>query len=386
MGKETQLLEAASAGNNSKVEQLLKGQSKLQKLLSSDKLSDGLSDSPPPLVIQNKKQSSSINVDYRDDTGSTALMLAVLHGHKDVVYTLLQYSAELFTMDNQGNTALHFAAWHNRSDIVDLLLANGALAEIANREGNTPLHYTCQYCPPGKTFTINKLLQHNCNVLVTNMAGDSPFDLAVRFNKIDAVPLLIDADVRTLKQTKPIIEAAKSGRKEIIEILLEAGMDPNIFDHNKGTFPMHEAIRYFKKNVAQLLLEFGGDPTQQVSNGQTAISIAKQHPEAKRDEFISMFVQQRGKPLRVPKSQQTHDSPKEKVSADLFITYPLLKNKAEWCQPTPDYCSAWTKQHPPTCLLDNDPISYWKIPAAGAYNWVAVDLGSEYTLTGVRIA
>ena len=27
----------------------------------------------------------------------------------------------------------------------------------------------------------------------------------------DAVPLLIDADVRTLKQTKPIIEAAKSG-------------------------------------------------------------------------------------------------------------------------------------------------------------------------------
>ncbi|XP_064399773.1 ankyrin repeat and sterile alpha motif domain-containing protein 1B-like isoform X2 [Halichondria panicea] len=186
MGKETQLLEAASAGNNSKVEQLLKGQSKLQKLLSSDKLSDGLSDSPPPLVIQNKKQSSSINVDYCDDTGSTALMLAVLHGHKDVVYTLLQYSAELFTMDNQGNTALHFAAWHNRSDIVDLLLANGALAEIANREWNTPLHYACQYCPPGKTFTINKLLQHNCNVLVTNMAGDSPFDLAVRFNKIDA--------------------------------------------------------------------------------------------------------------------------------------------------------------------------------------------------------
>ncbi len=84
------------------LQQLLKGQSKLQKLLSSDKLSDGLSDSPPPLVIQNKKQSSSINVDYRDDTGSTALMLAVLHGHKDVVYTLLQYSAELFTMDNQG--------------------------------------------------------------------------------------------------------------------------------------------------------------------------------------------------------------------------------------------------------------------------------------------
>ncbi len=107
---------------------------------------------------------------------------------------------------------------------------------------------------------------------------------------VDAVLLLIDADARTLKQTKPIIEAAKNGesvsvwendcwllldwaklvlnklikltgvslwaviytntvskfnvaycnnshtvgRKEIIEILLEAGMDPNIFDTKKG--------------------------------------------------------------------------------------------------------------------------------------------------------
>ncbi len=57
-------------------------------------------------------------------------------------------------------------------------------AEVANREGNTPLHYACQYCPPGKTFTINKLLQQNCNVLVSNVAGDTPFDLAIRFNKI----------------------------------------------------------------------------------------------------------------------------------------------------------------------------------------------------------
>jgi len=102
-------------------------------------------------------------------------------------------------------------------------------AEVANRDGNTPLHYACQYCPSGKTFTINKLLQQNCNVLIANVAGDTPFDLAVRFNKIgeslisfqtahhystysDVVPLLIDSDARTLKQAKPIVEAAKNGQ------------------------------------------------------------------------------------------------------------------------------------------------------------------------------
>lgn len=83
------------------IQQLLKGQSKLKRLMSSDKLSEGL-DLPPSLEIQNKKQSSSVNVDCRDESGATALMLAILNGHKDVVYTLLQYSAELFVMDNQG--------------------------------------------------------------------------------------------------------------------------------------------------------------------------------------------------------------------------------------------------------------------------------------------
>jgi len=38
-----------------------------------------------------------------------------------------------------------------------------------------------------------------------------------------------------------------------------------------------------------------------------------------------------------------------------------------------------------SCVSD-DPTTYWKIPAAGAYTWVAFDLGSEYTLTGVRLA
>ena len=145
------------------------------------------------------------------------------------------------------------------------------------------------------------------------------------------------------------------------------------------------------------------------------------------------------------------------------VVYPLLKNKEEWTYPSAEFCSAWTKQHPNTCLLDSkrnhsciqprsyavslspsstppplppknekgdhpcrrgwawdyiasylhvslrlvaviivaiitalpsylilyipdDSTTYWKIPAAGAYNWVAFDLGSEYTITGVRIS
>ncbi len=36
-------------------------------------------------------------------------------------------------------------------------------------------------------------------------------------------------------------------------------------------------------------------------------------------------------------------------------------------------------------LISDDETTYWKIPAAGAYTWVAFDLGSEYTLTKLRL-
>ena len=60
----------------------------------------------------------------------------------------------------------------------------GLQADHTNKEGNTPLHFACQYCPPGKTLSIVKLLQWSeASILMTNRAGDTPFSLAIRFNK-----------------------------------------------------------------------------------------------------------------------------------------------------------------------------------------------------------
>ena len=56
-------------------------------------------------------------------------------------------------------------------------------ADSINLLGSTSLHFACQYCPPGKTFTIVKLLQHKAGLLIVNKEGDSAFDLAVRFNR-----------------------------------------------------------------------------------------------------------------------------------------------------------------------------------------------------------
>lgn len=397
MGKETQLLEAAAAGNRKTVEQILKGHSRLKRLLSKEKVLDQVdedsdqTDGPtqPPLLIQSKLTSSHIDVNCTDDSGSSPLILAALNGHKDIVYSLLQYSANLHDTDKQGNTALHFAAWQNRSEIVELLLVNGAIADQTNNAGNTPLHYACQYCPTGKTFTIIKLLQHNSGALIRNKAGDTPFDLAVRFNRREAVSLLVDAEPDTLRQTKSIIEASKNGRRDVVEILLEEGMDPNCFDGTSGSCPLHEACRFFRKDVAKVLLEFGAECHQKSANDESPMEIILQHPDAQREQFMQLFREYHGKSARIPRSILERTKSSEKQDNEVFsefITHPLLRNKPHWTRADPEFCSAWTRSHPPSCLLDNDPTTYWKIPAAGAYSWVNFDLGGEYTLSGIRIS
>ena len=69
-------------------------------------------------------------------------------------------------------------------------------------------------------------------------------------NHAEAVSLLVDAEPKTLKETNSIIDASKNGlfckfllslcmlcsigRTEIVETLLDAGMDPNCFDGKSG--------------------------------------------------------------------------------------------------------------------------------------------------------
>ena len=53
-------------------------------------------------VILEKSHATSVDVNCVDGNGSTPLILGAFHGHRDVVYTLLLYSADINVQDNQG--------------------------------------------------------------------------------------------------------------------------------------------------------------------------------------------------------------------------------------------------------------------------------------------
>ncbi len=88
-------------------QQLLENKSRLKRILSSEKALNDIAEGEDDggvdsLKIIGKKRAPHLDIDVRDDNGASSLILAALNGHRDVVHTLLTYSASVFAVDNQG--------------------------------------------------------------------------------------------------------------------------------------------------------------------------------------------------------------------------------------------------------------------------------------------
>jgi ankyrin repeat protein len=82
---------------------------------------------------------STNTLDAINTKGNTALMLAALNGHINVVKILISKQANINLQNKQGNTALMLAAQSGHANIIELLLVHGATINAINNAGETAL-------------------------------------------------------------------------------------------------------------------------------------------------------------------------------------------------------------------------------------------------------
>ena len=68
----------------------------------------------------------------------------------------------------------------------------------------------------------------------------------------------------------PLNWAAKRGHKEMTQLLIQCGGDPNVADYD-GDTPLHDAASKGHKEVVQLLIEHGADPNVPDIDGLTPL-------------------------------------------------------------------------------------------------------------------
>ena len=81
------------------------------------------------------------NVESRNESGRTPLMLAALKSNAEMVKLLLEHGADVNAVDSSGMTALMWAAFGGSAESVRLLIDKGAKIDTKDQSGKTALDW-----------------------------------------------------------------------------------------------------------------------------------------------------------------------------------------------------------------------------------------------------
>ena len=212
------------------------------------------------------------DIHLRDEEGGTALIVAALHGNRDVVEFLVDQGVEIDAMDEPGWTALMIACHQGHSDVVRLLLEKKASQSVRDRQGKTALEWAMEK----KHYEIVTLLKSYGTVrepdedLVKGvLSGD--LELVKKALVCGGNPGIRDDDNGNL-----LIRACQKGHREVAGFLISKGVSVNAKDNN-GWTPLMIASHQGHRDLTEFLLSRGADAGARTNQGFSARDWAKRN-------------------------------------------------------------------------------------------------------------
>ncbi|CAB0036981.1 unnamed protein product [Trichogramma brassicae] len=186
----------------------------------------------PNLANKNGETLLHIILRHSDDTYDWMEMLFKICDEK---HQTLQLNAR----NKWGDTPLHFAVSHNDGRAIEVLLRRGSDPNSTNEEGVTPLHSICS-----KIHGIHGIHGRN------NFAK-------LFFNVNDDLQQTVQVNARDNYGTTPLHRAMDMDEdaKEMVELLLTRGADPNVADAT-GSTPLHIICQRERRWQNELLKKF----------------------------------------------------------------------------------------------------------------------------------
>uniref|UniRef100_A0A803U1T9 Kinase D-interacting substrate of 220 kDa n=1 Tax=Anolis carolinensis TaxID=28377 RepID=A0A803U1T9_ANOCA len=182
------------------------------------------------------------DVDERNESGQTPLMIAAEQGNLEIVQELIKKGANCNLEDSDNWTALISAAKEGHFAIVSELLNCNVNMEHRDMGGWTALMWACY---KGRTEVAEVLLERGANPNTTGLQYS----------------------------VYPIIWAAGRGHSRIVQLLLQYGAKVNCSD-KYGTTPLIWAARKGHLECVKYLLHMGADVDQEGANSMTALIVA----------------------------------------------------------------------------------------------------------------
>lgn len=210
--------------------------------------------------------------------GMTPLILAAYKGNAEAVRALLDAGARIEARSADGRTALIYAAGWADVATVNLLLEAGARADARADAGMTALMFAAAARP--EPAVLNALIDAGADVNARNKWRQDPLMIAARAGSLEKVERLLaagaDATATDLNGDTALTIAAETDGVEglILETLIRAGADVNAATV-EGITPLMKAARSGRLDLVELLLEAGAAPDATDENNWTAADWAR---------------------------------------------------------------------------------------------------------------
>lgn len=142
-----------------------------------------------PKVINFLLKHTLLDLNCRDSCGTTPLMDAARIVTPDGLQLLLEWRADVFTLDTLGRNLLHVAAQAGSLECIKLLLLVSGLEcnSIMSSNGFIPLHYAAR---EGHTQVLRYLLDNGADTNVKDSMGRTPLKLAELCHKQASIEIL----------------------------------------------------------------------------------------------------------------------------------------------------------------------------------------------------
>eukprot|EP00434_Breviolum_minutum_P014856 symbB.v1.2.013096.t1/scaffold919.1/size152209/8 len=243
---------------------------------------------------------------------ATALMLASLHGHEDVVRRLLwtqSADAQLAKRDSKGRNALHLACCSNWRILRHLLQRRPELVNAQDQMGRNLLYYALGN-PNGEEQweILHTLLQRKCDAHQVDYLGRSPLWYAVNAGAVNATALIL-----RLSTDRTSEHPSVPNSKTVEEPKGEKSHRPNMMC--LGWFGTGAV------NATALILRLSTDRTSEHPSEAKEDPKPDAKPAAKPKEEAEEDPKPDAKPAAKPKEEAKEDpkpaeKPKEEVKED----------------------------------------------------------------------
>jgi len=290
--------------------------------------------------------------------GEPPLCLALKRRSSKTVRYVLKQAPNVKKTNHCGQTPLHFAAMFNAdARVIEDLVRLGADVNARDRDGDTPVN---EAAAAGNLAAARCLIEHGAELRRGSRRLGSAIDRAIEGCYFETARLLIDEGARaslhqavecghiaatkkliqegvdlnspgSWRETSPLSLAVIYGYPEIMELLLEAGADPNIqsqLDHGcssvyGGDTPLHEAVERGSARMVKVLLSCGADPD--IQNGQmlSPLEIAKRGEKTYLVHLMEDYLD-RNKPQKAVDQLYTISKVAEMLSVEEAFVVKLI--------------------------------------------------------------